>query len=65
MNGLKAFGIGVGATAGIIIGVYAGVKGIEMIGYMAAKREGAMQKRMDKEFDRRVDEAVKQKLFQA
>lgn len=65
MNGLKAFGIGLGATAGVIIGVYAGVKGIEMIGYMAAKRESSMEKRMDKEVNRRVDEALKNKLFAA
>lgn len=63
MNGLRAFGIGLGATAGVIIGVYAGVKGIEMIGYLAAKREGNAEKRMQLEVDRRVDEAMKKKLF--
>lgn len=58
MNGLKAFGIGLGATAGVIIGVYAGVKGIEMVGYLAAKKDFYSEKRLQAEFDKRVAAAV-------
>jgi hypothetical protein len=39
MNGFNAFAIGFGATAGVILGVYAGIKGIEGIGYLTCKKD--------------------------
>lgn len=37
----KGFAFGFGCTAGVIVGLYASFKGIEAIGYYAAKREQA------------------------
>lgn len=36
---VKGFAFGFGCTAGVIVGLYASFKGIEAIGYYAAKRE--------------------------
>jgi hypothetical protein len=58
MNGLKAFGIGLGATAGVIIGVYAGVKGIEMVGYLTGRKDAYSDKRLQADIDKRVAAAI-------
>jgi hypothetical protein len=49
MNGFKAFGIGLGATAGVILGVYVGVKGIETIGYLTCKNDQRNTKKLEDE----------------
>ncbi len=38
-DAIKGFAFGIGATAGVVLGLYASFKGIEAIGYYSAKRE--------------------------
>ncbi len=43
-DGLKGLAFGFGATFGVIAGLYAAFKGIELIGYAQAKREMSREK---------------------
>lgn len=52
-DGFKGFFTGFGATIGIILGLYAGFKGIELIGYAQAKRE----LEREKDFEHKLEEA--------
>jgi hypothetical protein len=58
-DGFKGFMFGFGVTAGAIIGIYAGFKGIEMIGYYGAKRDE------QKEFEARVNAEVERRVVKA
>jgi hypothetical protein len=46
-DGIKGFAMAFGATVGVIIGLYAGFKGIELIGYAQAKREMNREKELE------------------
>jgi hypothetical protein len=59
MNGFKAFGIGLGATAGVILGVYVGIKGIETIGYLSCKNDQRQAKKYQDMFEAQLKEAAR------
>jgi hypothetical protein len=62
MNGLKAFGIGLGATAGVILGVYASVKIVEGVGYLGRKKEEDQRREYERDIDNRVERRVQEAL---
>lgn len=47
MSGLKAFATGFGVTSGVILGLYAGLKGIEAIGYFTCKQDTLNEKQLE------------------
>jgi hypothetical protein len=61
MNGFKAFAVGFGATAGVILGVYAGIKGIETIGYFSCKKDEYNEKKFKAQLDAVVREHAAEK----
>jgi hypothetical protein len=50
-DGFKGFIFGLGATCGVILGLYAGFRAIEFIGYAQAKREFAREKAMEEQLE--------------
>lgn len=57
-DGFKGFMYGFGITAGVIAGIYAGFKGIEMIGYYSAQKDT----KKEADFNSRVSRAVEEEL---
>jgi hypothetical protein len=58
-DALKGFAFGFGVTAGALLGLYAGFKGIETIGYYTAKSESK------KDFEARVEEELKRRALKS
>jgi hypothetical protein len=56
-DGFKGFAIGFGATVGVILGLYCGFKGIELIGYAQAKRELSREKELEEQLEQARREA--------